>query len=396
MFTVISGNNDNFKTFDVILFLKFLNKYEEYGNLSFISQMGINDDTKKTLLTLLTHKYKNLKIENVEDLKNIDLIIKETNKEIIENNNILEIKNIIYLMLCNKTIEEINQMFYSINKKELLKLKEEIKDTKVKVILEKYILLIEFLDYIKNCNDLNKIKIIAQEINDYDLEKLKELRTNFINIFENIKYFYGLEINQKLTKIDSLKPSEKIIMSVYKNELGKDIKYIELYEECIFFQHTMNAFGNGKTILEYKNPKLVNQTRFCLSLISNNVSGVEKEPIDTNHVTLLFDDIEPSGLITMDNRDISSKTEKNSFDLSHTTYNQFLTVRDMLESTKRKNYNDYNVYLENSDGTFIYPCAVKVVGENPTNAEIEASKEFLLKLGFGDKITIQSNKENIK
>jgi len=371
LFTVISDNNDNFKTFDMILFINFLNKYEKYGNLcfDFISKYGINEETKKTLKTLLTEKRETIEIKNIDDLKNINEIIRNYNEQVINNSNKLEIKNIISLMLCNMTLKEINNMFYSIDKKSLTKLKEEINDAKIKLILDKYILLIKFLEYIKNCNNLDKLKVIALKINNF--ENLEKLRQNFIGIFENIKYFYGLEINQKLTKINSLNQTDNI--SYHKDSNGNDIKYIDCYENSIFFQHTMNAFGKGGTIYDYKKPRLVGQTRLCLSLISNNIDGVSRIPKNINQVTLIFDNINPSSLIVMDYRDISSITEMNSLTLLHNTYAQFDIVEDMLEKTKRTDYNEYNVYIENEDGTFIYPSAVKVTGDIPTEEEIEAA-----------------------
>lgn len=362
LFTVISDNSDNFKTFDMVLFLNFLNKYEKYGNLCFeyISSNGINEETRKILKKLLINKYENLEIK---DLNNIDLIIKENNNRIIESNNILEIKNIIYLMLCNLTSEELNKMFYSINKKSLTKLKNELNDNNIKLILDKYILLINFLEYIKNCNNLDKLKVIASKINNF--EKIEIIRQNFIEIFENIKYFYGLEINQKLTKINTLKQNDK------KDING--VKYIDCHENCIFFQHVMNAFGKGGLLLDYKKPKLVGQTRLCLSLISNNIDGILRVPIDSNHVTLIFDNINPKGLLAMDSRDIGSSTDINSLTLFYNMYAQFNIVSDMLEKTKKTQYNEYNVYIENEDGTNIYPSAVRITGDIPNEAEIEAA-----------------------
>lgn len=372
LFTVISDNNDNFKTFDMLLFINFLEKYEKYGNLcfEFISKYGINEETRKTLKTLLINKHKNLDIKNIDDLKNINKIIKENNDKIIQGNNKLEIKNIISLMLSNITLDELNKMFYTIDKNSLTKLRNEINDDKIKLILDKYIILIKFLGYIKKCNDLDKLKAISKKLNDF--KELETLRQNFIGIFENIKYFYGLEINQKLTNINSLKPTEKINISSIKYN-GNNIKFIDSYEDSIFFQHTMNAFGKGGTLEDYKKPRLVGQTRLCLSLISNNIDGVSRTPITSNHVTLIFDKINPSSLIAMDSRDISSSTNINSLILLHNTYTQFDVVEDMLERTKKTDYNEYNVYIENEDGTFIYPSAIKVTGDVPNEAEIEAS-----------------------
>lgn len=401
LFTVLSDNSDNFKTFDMLLFLNFLKKYEIYGDLcfNFIAVNGISEESKKVLKTLLTNKY-NLEIKDIDELKNIDLVIKEHNQKIIESDSKLEIKNVISILLCNLTLDELNEMFYSVDANNLIKLSQEISDTKIKYILEKYAILMRFLNYIRQCNDLNKLKFIGEKINSFDSKELENLRQNFLQIFENIKYFYGLELNSKLTKLDALNDSERITVSneQYQASNGKHVKYIDNYHDCIFFQHVMNAYGSGGKLYDFKKPRLIGKTRLCLSLASNNQEGVERIPVDVDHVTLLFDKIEPSSLIAMDSKDISSDTGINSLIVMHNMYVQFCTTYDMLSKTKNTNYNEYNVYIENNDGSFIYPSGVKVTGDTPCQAEIDAAEYLgvpLVKIHKINKLGVKNEIDNI-
>lgn len=377
LFTVLSDNSDNFKNFDMLLFLNFLKKYETYGKLcfDFIAASGISEESKKTLKTLLTNKY-NLEIKAIDELKNIDLIIKEYNKKIIQSDAKLEIKNIICISLCNLTLDELNKMFYSVDANSLIKLSKEISDIKIKYVLEKYAILMRFLNYIRQCNDLDKLKIIGEKISSFDSKELSKIRENFLQIFENIKYFYGVELNSKLTKLDLLKNSARIVVSneLYQASNGKCVKYIDSYDNCIFFQHVMNAYGRGGKLYDFKKTRLVGKTRLSLSLISNNNGGIEREPIDMDCVTLLFDKIDPSSLIAMDSKDISSDTGINSLIVMHNMHVQFCATYDMLSKTKNTNYNEYNVYIENNDGSFIYPSGVKVTGDVPCQVEIDAAE----------------------
>jgi len=378
LFTLLSEQYDNFKNFDISLFVDYLKKYEVYGILclDFISAYGLSEENKNILRTLLNHKYRGIEISSITDLKNLTAIIQKHNNQIIQSNSKLEIKNLICLLLCNMTLKEFDEMLYSLDADNLTKLLNQIDDSKIKLTLEKYSILINFLNNIRTCNNLDILKRICDKLNSFDYWKLETFRTSFMGLFDNIKYFYGIEANAKLTDINSLKPSNQIVVkdNQCKTSIGKTLPYIDIHHDCIFFQHVMNAYGRGGKISDFKNPRLIGKSIICLSLISNNELGIEREPIDVDHVTLLFDKVEPTSLVMMNYSDSSSSVELNNLTMTHAQFVRFNTIYDMLEHTKNTHYNEYNFYLENNNGSFMYPSAVKVTGEIPTQAEIDAAQ----------------------
>jgi len=387
LFILLSEQYDNFKNFDIVLFINYLKKYEVYGSLclDFISHYGLTDENKNILRILLNHKYCGLEINNVSDLKNITNIIQEHNKQVIESNSKLEIKNLICLLLCNMTLKEFDEMSYSLNVDNLTILMNQINDLKIKLTLEKYIILINFLINMRNCNDLNTLKEISTKLNDFDYWNLETFRTDFYGLFDNVKSFYRIEANSKLTSINAQK-----VTKMYTSSDGKIVKYIDIYDDCILFQRVLNAYGRNRKLSDFKNHHLVGKSILSFSLISNNQLGIEREAFDVDHVTLLFDDVSCASLVTMDYKDNSSFVELNDLDIIHASFTHFDIIFNMLEHTKNTGYNEYNFYVENSDGGFIYPSAVKVVGEEPNKAEINAASYLgipLVKIHKKEKVT---------
>lgn len=390
LFMLLSEQYDNFKNFDITSFINYLKKYETYGRLclDFISHDGLTEENKKILRTLLNHKYRGLEINDVSDLKNITNIIQKHNKQVIESNSKLEIKNLICLLLSNMTLKEFDEMSYSLNADNLTKLINQINDSKIKLTLEKYIILINFLNSIRNCNELNTLKEISIKLNNCDYWSLEDFRTNFYGLFDNVKAFYGIEASSKLTSINTQKTTKE-----YTSSDGRNVKYIDIYDDCILFQRVLNAYGRNRKLSDFKKPHLIGKSIVSFSLISNNQPGIEREAIDIDHVTLLFDNISSANLITMDYKDNSSFGELNDLSIIHTNYVHFDTVLNMLEHTKNTGYNEYNFYVENSDGSYLYPSAVKVVGEEPTQAEIDAASYLgipLVKIHKKEKISVNN------
>ena len=396
LYTLLSEQHDNFKNFDIRLFIDYLKKYEMYGKLclDFISHYGLSDENKNILITLLNHKYRGLEIKTVSDLKNITDIIQRHNKQIIESNSKLEIKNLICLLLSNMKLKEFDEMSRLLNVESLTSLMNQINDSKIKLTLEKYALLIKFLTGVRSCNDLDILKDISTKLNNFNYWDLENFRANFYRLFDNIKAFYMIEANSKLTNLNNQK-----VIKEYISSDGEIVKYIDIYDDCILFQRTLNAYGRNRKLSDFKNPYLIGKSIVSFSLVSNNQPGIEREAVDLNHVTLLFDDISSTSLITMDYKDNSSFVELNGLGITHANFAHFDTILNMLEHTKDTGYNEYNFYVENSDGSFIYPSAVKVVSAEPNRAEIDAASYLgipLVKIHKKEKINtdnqvLQSN-----
>ena len=143
-----------------------------------------------------------------------------------------------------------------------------------------------------------------------------------------------------------------------------------MFNNKYYFQHTLNAYGSGGKLSDFKNPRLVGKNYICLSLIDNNHKGVNRSATDVDHVTLLFDKLPPTSLCKFAEHDIFSYAEKNSRNIQ-SQYSNFDTVDNTLNKTS--SYNEYVYYRENDDGSYIYPSGILVTGDKPNQAEIDAA-----------------------
>lgn len=303
------------------------------------------------------HKDKLFKIFNKEYLSDMRKTIYLTNKEFItnESNNIIILKSIIFSTLFNIGYYEIDNLLGIIGNNRLDNLKNSIKDSKTIEIIESIKPYASFIEMVYSCDDNEKLIEIANNINNYYLaycDEINQIKLIFDNIESKIKNIYSMELNCNLTTL----PNEK---------------YIEFSEDSCFLAHVMNAFGNGSQLSDFKNPRFIGKTYICLSAIGRGINPYYRKEIDKNHVTLLFNSIPSNSLISMSSRDMGSQGGNGQLDVKVT--NNFNTLNEILNGTSDFVPNEYVVYRENENGVSLYPCGILVIGEEPSQSEIEAA-----------------------
>lgn len=393
-FSYISITKKQINNLDILLFIKFINFYNNNDNVikEIINKHKI-DEYRTKLLLLIDNKY-NIKLKSLQDLNEINKIIYENNKKsIIEATSgfdgsfyqrQVKLKNNLCLLLTGeKYCDMYNFVTYVLNAEKARNLQNRIVDYNVKELLDCYIYLISILEFIFNASISELIKLL-EILNEYyinNTDKFNVLTDNFKDIEKITKYLYGCEANSSLTNIGSLKSSKNVIIkknrytskNIVEGESleGRTADYIEINQDAYFFAHVMNAYGRGGRISDFKNPRVIGSTYICLSSITNKAKSIVPRKTDSiNKVTLLFDNIDPNSLIMMCNRDMNSSGDTNSLYLKASRTN-FDTLKETLNKTDK--YNEYVIYRENMNREYIYPSAVLVTGMVPNKYEIDAA-----------------------
>lgn len=331
-----------------------------YDNKELVENLLSQDMTIEEVNGLkeyIYHKDKLFKISNKEYLSDMRKTIYLTNQEFItnESNNKILLKSIIFSTLFNIGYYEIDNLLGIIGNDRLDNLTSNIKDNKIIKIIESIKPYVNFIEMVYSCDDNEKLIEIANNINNYYLsygDEINQIKLIFDNIESKMKSIYSVELNSNLTTLP-------------------DEKYIEFNEDSCFLAHVMNAFGNGSQLSDFKNPKFIGKTYICLSAIGHGINPYSREEIDKNHVTLLFNSIPSNSLISMSSRDMWSQGGNGQLDVKVT--NNFNTLNEILNNTSEYVPNEYVVYRENENGVNLYPCGILVIGEEPSQSEIEAA-----------------------
>lgn len=331
-----------------------------YDNKELIENLlsqDITNEEKNGLKEYIYHKDKLFKISNKKYLSDMRKTIYLTNKEFItnESDNIILLKSIVFSTLFNIGYYEMNNFLGIIGNNRLDNLKNSIKDNNIIEIIESLKPYINFIEMVYSCNDNEKLIEIANNINNYYLsygDEINQIKLIFDNIESKMKNIYLAELNSNLTALP-------------------DEKYIEFHKDSYFLAHVMNAFGNGSQLSDFKNQRFIGKTYICLSAIGCGINPYFREEIDKNYVTLLFNNIPSNSLISMSSRDMWSQGGNGQLDVKVT--NNFNTLKEILNDTSDYVPNEYVVYRENEKGVSLYPCGILVVGEEPSQPEIEAA-----------------------
>lgn len=378
------GYNVIYGDFDVESFYDYYQKYLIHKNL--IDNFDFSNASNERIMLLKKAfflKYSDIEL-NEDNLDKLDKIVYKRNKE--HMSDMASVKNTISLLLFNNEYNEVYDFcnFFLSHDRALL-LAHYIENDDIKFILKKYAVLLKFFEEkIRENYDYDSLKKMATKLNELflvDKELFNDVYEMFNSMKENILTFYGVEVNDRLNNpnIDKQKDSVTYNVDNYianNDELGicnNSVDYVEYYDETYFLQHTMNAYGKGAKITDWKNPRMVGKTYICLSLVSDNANGVIREPIDVNHVTLLFNSFTPKNLKIFGNRDLATYSSDNSTNVKQTYKTKSYPTKIIIDNTGTNKYNEYNILRENEDGSTIYPCGVKVVGEIPTQSEIDAA-----------------------
>lgn len=389
----------NIKTLDVLSFTSFIDFYTQYENvINALINLHRLDEYRPNLLRLIANNYE-LNVTSLNELHNINqMIFSENHHFLLDRETSNSFQRIRYSLTCDGFQDRICMLItdhsYSDIKTFLKEIMNSYKarklylNTKVpdmKLLLSIYVELLEFLEFI-TCNiDPLELKRILDILNEYCLnnpDKISILVDNFKDIEKVAKSIYGYEANNKLTKLANLENDPTVTISKNKftsnntiageSLVGRNVDYIELNRESYFFIHYMNFVGTSGKLSDFKHPRLIGKTYICLSAVSSAYSldnGLYSNS-SVNNIILIFDNVDPNSLICMSNRDIYSSALDNDLVISSEA-SYFDTMKETIENTN--SYNEYVFYRENSNGEYIYPSAVLVVGMEPNKYEIDAA-----------------------
>jgi len=221
----------------------------------------------------------------------------------------------------------------------------------------------------------------------------KFITMNSVHQDEIIKYFDKIyDKEKKMFKFDLLNIEDKWIISKL-NKLIKDVtQNIENYDLGIALDNIYSFIWNEfcDWYIEIVKPRIYSQNieeKVKVSFVLDYVFGISLKLL---HPFMPFVTSEiDSQLVRYNDKELMvSKWPKYKEEYD------FKREERLLENLKQIIVEIRNIRANMN----IHPSkkAELVFVTNIYKEEIEASKEFLLKLGFGEKITIQANKENIK
>ena len=413
---ITSGDIGKFKKIYELLYGNFdVNKlYKFYGEYlrhkDFIRIIDINELSKEKIALLkkiFLLNYTDVQFDDI-NLENCAQMIYHRNCQNMNDMN--NLKDTICLLLFNnkfRKMEHLDKYFLSYNK--AIQLSCSIKNDDAKYILKKYALFLNFFeDKILNNDNYDDLKSMAINLNELFLQEY-EIFDNVYELFSFMKKsvltIYGIELNEKLEKTqnDGKKKAvfkeQAFVSNDEKYELnGTKVDYIEYYNDVYFLQHRMNAFGSGAKITDWKNPRLIGKAYICLSLVSNDKLGINNIGSDIDSVTLLFNSFTPENLITFARHDLYTRAEDNATYVTQNVASELDTAENILKNTPDNMHNEYTILRENADGSLMYPCGVKVLGEYPTQEEINAAAYLgvpLIKMNRTLEITHIDKEESI-
>ena len=374
-----------YDSFDVENLYKYYQKYQKHYN--FIKKIDLNTFSKEKIeqiKNVFRFNYSDIDL-NEDNLDKYSELIYERNKK--HMNNIDETKNTISLLLFQQEYSEVKSFYnYDLSYEKAIRLAQSIKNEDIRYILKKYAIILKFYkDKILNNNNFEDLKLMANSLNEQfarSSETFIDIHDLFSSMKDKILMIYGVELNEQLGIVQNQPETDNTIKKIgkYKSnnpmylDRTEKVDYIEYNDEVYFLQHTMNAFGRGAKITDWKKPRLIGKAYICLSLVSNNIEGAEEDPANSiDNVTVLFNSFSPQNLKTFGSSDLYTYAESNSTVVKQRYKCQLDTLKNIAKHTTGNNHNEYTVLRENEDGQIMYPCGVKVVGDKPTQAEIDAA-----------------------
>lgn len=451
----ILAENDNQDTkYKLNLMNDIINNFNKYYNLccSFISSNYTKKDVYLLRHLLLSNNKLEHDIESIDDLKQYNELLFQNNKRKI-NDIPLEydyatgeydpsyFRDYILLMLFNMNYDEYMEKIHNgFSSKNIDILIKNINNNDIKEDLNRYKMVIKFIESILKVKDVKKLKVFAHRINEA-IYKNSEATIDIYNILKNIenikKYYYGIEIKEKLLDISKLEPTSKEILENEeekekqpyirenkkyvcpnveihgKNLANETVDYIELNSiDFTLFVHVLNAFGIGGTLEDFKVPRLIGKTYICVSPITDNYySGLAKSNDVKDHYTdekllldisienvdnvkLVFSNISPEQLVAMGNSDLCSWSADNSLDITTVREETYAPIRNNVESLNEKGYCEYVLYREDSNGRVVYPAAILSNEDEPSQAEIMAAAYLQVPIIHINNKYLNRNKQN--
>ena len=414
---IIMGRNQDPRE-KIKTMLEILPNYEKYQTLAqeIVEKETLEEKERYTLLELLKKKtseeeieydYEEYEKEFYPDDREINSI--EDLREYRRNHHEVLISKVRELqpdefgedtayMLKNEIVKLLTNMkFYGENsfdtigfEQETLKeLRSSLKDEKLKEELSKYILFVKLIEEILRVRNFETLKKVAIRIANY-----KENNNNMNIIYhyteqmaKRIKEMYAHEIQEKLCDFHRLEEGEHQGYSREKekytaenkmlydeNISGRKVDYIELSGiDYVSFVHVLNAYGEGGTLKDFKNPRIVGKEYICVSGIDEEKTKIAyTEAKDEEHVRILFSQFERDQFITESSEDLYSDGEVNSLSISLGERENFRPIKKQIQNNQ-DSHTEFILYRESANGKPLYPSGILLASEIPTQAEINAA-----------------------
>lgn len=437
---ILIGNDNPNTKYKLNLMNDIICNFNKYYNLcsTFVSSNYTKKDVYLLRYLLLSNDTIEQNIESIEDLKKYDEVLYQNRKSRINNTSPdwatgkydpYDFYDSIILMLFNMSYDEyIEKIHNGFSSKEIDILINNINNHDIQENLNRYKIVIKFIESIINIKDGKKLKIFAHRLNEAIYENSESV-IDIYNILRDIesikKYYYGIEMSEKLLDISELEPTSEEIqgneeekqrqpyirenkkyvcpnIEIHGRNLGNEIvDYIELNGmDFTFFVHVLNAYGTGGTLEDFKKSRLIGKTYICVSPITDNYySGLAKShdakddfieefgDIDeddeemlldisienVDNVKLVFSDISPEQLVAMGNKDLWSDANDNSLEITTENKETYAPIRKNVDSLNKKGYCEYVLYREDNKGKVIYPTAILSTENEPSQSEIMAA-----------------------
>lgn len=268
-----------FESFDIDNFINMLNNYKYNFNIFneiLLNKELINNNKEWKILLIKKLVYDNndnIHINKISDLKKYKERVYKSNNDIINLNNIIYTKNIIFNCLFNLNYNRVSYILKCIINSE--KIIDLINSTNyLESILMEYKYFIEIIEYIYLEDDIDKLNDLARNINNSDYLYIWNI---FKNIEKDIKCYYGKEVNEKLINYNELLNIKYYDIPKIDNEPAyiideyEENKYIKLNGiPFVTFVHEMNKYYNTSNLSDFKRNKFIGKSYISLSSIGDN------------------------------------------------------------------------------------------------------------------------------
>lgn len=333
----------------------FINKYPDLANDLLIN--APIEDNKFQLLFLLNNK-RTFEITSCKELVKVDEYVKKDIANIIENENVNNIRELYIKTLYGNELANYN---LKVNFKSLQNIYNKHLSDEIDEIINEILPIIKDIEEIHKITNIDEIKVRLENIN---YEKLKKDYCKSEMLIENLRTIYKIDTIESLTNI---------------SKLPKDIMKVDERTNCVYYDlseceygllvHVSNA--DPKNLIE---PKIVGFNHISLTPIGNQGKNIYQF-ID-NGIIYGFSEIPENNFIFNSVKNSNSNlVGENS--LNYTNANNTVYYPEDFETTCYESINretpETNIIR---DG--LVPTCIIMCGEVPTQKEIEA-KEILEK-----------------
>lgn len=363
--------------FDIKMFTNIIYKFNMNPNI-FDSYNKNNVDLDKLKIFF---EFKELPINDISDLNNIDNILYNFEQNKIETtNNIIDLKNIICNLLTNQTYFETKKGLLELSSKDKLSvLKNSIKDETKKKELDSYIILSEFINKIDSINDVEQLRKIANVINHQVLNN--GINFNYIDFNKKVLDYYTIEANERMTDFnkyltETFYDATDFSFNDGTNVNGKRVKvaHIKSGEEFNSLIHVLNAYQNGGTtgsIESVLSPKFIGQSYMSLTGISDEYSRICVNHDSMFSIKVLYSSIPSGDMFCASNRDTGINAKSNSKNIYTRLPSNMAPFRRLVRNTEThgsETYNEFDIFRDN-----LVPSGIAFMQSDPTEEEINAA-----------------------